>query len=464
MRTYDLGKNKSYAIYSAVRGDILGGVLKKGERLPSKRVLAADAGVSVITVQTAYDQLLAEGYITSKERSGYFVADVDVRPRGERPPAPCELLAGDAPQEYEIDLVAGSTPAELFPFSVWTKLMRKVLAEEGSHLLQRVPAPGDIALRSEIAGYLYRARGVNCPPERIIVGAGAEYFYGMLVSILGRDKLFAVEDPGHGKIASTYALGGARCAFIPVYRNGVDLKAVESSNADVLHISPSHQFPTGAVTPAACRVRLINWARERGAYIVEDDYDSEFRLSGMPLQSMLGLDPERVIYINTFSKSLAPSMRMGYMILPESLALKYYEIFSTSANVVPLFEQKTLAAMIGEGHFERHINRLKNYYRNVRQEVLAAIASVPYKTTAFDTGAGMHIALLCSQALSDESIKQTAAAMGIRIKCLTDYLRSSVPGYEKIAVVNYSGLKKGQAAAIADKFAKLGINFFRGGA
>lgn len=450
MLTYNLdAKNKYYSLYRHIRGDILRGNLKGGQKLPSKRALASNLSVSVITVQTAYEQLLAEGYIISVERSGYFVADVDARFRAA-PPAVIKEESGQ--QKYKFDLVSGSPRAELFPFSVWARLMRSVLSDEGEHLLERVPCRGDLSLRREIAAYLYRMRGVTVDPSRIVVGAGAEYLYGIIVQLLGRDKLFAVENPGYGKIYSTYNLYGARCVPIAVGPNGADVTQIEHSSAHILHISPSHQFPTGAVMPVAERVRLINWARSQNANIIEDDYDSEFRLTGKPLQSMLGLCPDRVIYINTFSKSLAPSMRMGYMVLPPDLSDNFLKLFSKSANVVPLFEQKTLAAMIGEGHFERHINRLKNYYRAIRGEVLAAIASLPFPAQVNDTGSGLHVTVRFPAAPSDERIRAEAARRGINVRCLSDYLISPAKGYEKTAVINYGGLERGAAAEIAALF------------
>ena len=446
MLTYNLGgKNKYYSLYSHIRDDILCGNLKGGQKLPSKRALALNLSVSVITVQTAYEQLLAEGYIVSKERSGYFVADVNGCIRAPSPTAQEEPVKA----RCQFDLVSGLPPAELFPFSVWAKLMRSVLSDEGEHLLERVPSRGDLSLRREIAACLYRMRGVTVDPARVVIGAGAEYLYGIVVQIVGRDKLFAIENPGYGKIFATYSLHGAKCLPVPVGSCGADPVAVERSSAHILHISPSHQFPTGAVMPASVRSSLIAWARRQGAYIVEDDYDSEFRLSGKPLQSMLELCPDRVIYINTFSKTLAPSMRMGYMVLPPGLCARYNQLFARSANAVPLFEQKTLAAMIGQGYFERHINRLKNYFRTVRGEVLSAISSLPFPVQINDTGSGLHITATFPAARSDGQIKKYAEERGVDVRCLGDYLFSPAEGYGKTAVVNYGGLKKGVASMIA---------------
>ncbi|MDE6850201.1 MAG: PLP-dependent aminotransferase family protein, partial [Clostridia bacterium] len=328
MLTYQLSeKNKYYALYCALRGDILSGNIKSGEKLPSKRSLAEHLGVSVITVQTAYEQLLAEGYIQSEQRRGYFVAEVggqvSVQPYAvhvETPKVePCRL-----------DLCSGRAPAKLFPFSVWAKLMRQTLSEEGEHLLERVPCDGDQMLKRAIASYLYRFRGFRVDPRYVVIGAGAEYLYGVIVQLLGRDKPYAVENPVYGRVPQTYALNGAKCVNIPVTKVGADVESTEKSGACALHVSPSHQYPTGAVMPAANRSRLISWAENTGAYIIEDDYDSEFRLFGKPLQTMAGLNGERVIYLNTFSKTLAPSMRLGYMVLPSVLSARYRDLYGDS--------------------------------------------------------------------------------------------------------------------------------------
>ena len=435
MLTYSLDKNNKYfSLYRRIRDDILSGKIKGGSKLPSKRELAENLSVSVVTVQNAYGQLYAEGYICPKERSGYFVAEnVSGFYGGKEEYVPPTVNA----ENYKIDLVKGAT--QLFPFSVWAKLMRSVLSDCGEHLLERIPCDGDAELKAAVAAYLYRARGIDADPRFIVIGAGAEYLYGVIVQLLGRDKLYAVENPGYGKISVAYGLNGAKRAFVGVGEDGVKLDEVDRSGAYAVHVSPSHQYPTGAVIPAANRLKLIQRAVATGGYIIEDDYDSEFRLSGKPLQSMVSLCPERVIYLNTFSKSLAPSMRMGYMVLPPALYEKYLSLFSHSACVTPLFEQKTLAKMLDGGYFERHISRLKNYYKSVRQAVVSKAAEIKgCKIT--DTGSGLHFLAEFSNAPSDGYIKETAAANGINVKCLSDYLLSPAPVKEKCAVINYTGV------------------------
>ncbi|MDE6667447.1 MAG: PLP-dependent aminotransferase family protein [Clostridia bacterium] len=440
MYNYNLsGKNKYYTLYSCIREDILRGKIKAGERLPSKRAFATELGVSVVTVQLAYDQLLAEGYIRSKERSGFFAERVAEGLQEGRSALP-NYSETKQEERFKIDLVHGNTPPNMFPFSVWAKLIRSVLSDCGEHLLERVPCDGDKQLKNAVAAYLYRSRGIDVDPRYIVVGAGAEHLYGVIVQLLGRDKLYAVENPGYGKISSTYALNGAHCLPVDVTDKGIDISVLEKSQAYATHVSPSHQFPTGAVMPVSARSRLIEWAKSCGGYVIEDEYDSEFRLNGKPLQCMCGLCPEKVIYMNTFSKSLAPSMRMGYMVLPPALYEKYIQIFSSSASFVPLFEQKALAKMLDGGYFERHLNRLKNFYRSVHGELLKKLASLPERCEVLDTGSGLHVIAKFPNAQSDEQIKSVAAARGINIKCLSDYLLAPMTGVEGCAVINYSGL------------------------
>lgn len=445
MLTYDLkGKNKYASLYGFIRDDVLRGRLKSGQRLPSKRALAENLGVSVITVQTAYEQLLAEGYVYSKEKSGYFVAEVDAEFHGGRKVC---TVQREEPERFDVDFVKG-TATELFPFSVWARLMRRVLSDCGEHLLERVPCDGDGELKRAVAGYLYRARGIDADPARIVIGAGAEYLYGIIVQLLGRGVTFAVENPGYGKISAAYGLNGAKCAYIPVGENGMDCAAAAASGARVFHVSPSHQFPTGAVMPVAERAKLIKLAEAAGGYVVEDDYDSEFRLTGKPLQTMQSICPDRVIYMNTFSKSLAPSMRMGYMLLPPALYERYIALFGHSACVVPLFEQKALAAMLDGGWFERHIGRLKTHYREVRAAVYAAAEKLGAMCRIHDTGSGLHLLAEFPEAPSEEFIKSAARERGINIKCLTDYLHAPAPVIKNCAVVNYSGATPQKIAAI----------------
>lgn len=451
MSLYEINsKNKYYTLYADIREDILRGKFKSGEKLPAKRTLAAELGVSVITVQLAYEQLLAEGYIFSRERSGYYVEKIELSPPPKDSAKGITAPKITQKSQYMLDFVKGSTPVSLFPFSVWTRLMRSVLADCGEHLLERVPCDGDSELKVEIAAYLYRSRGIDVDPKYIVIGAGAEHLYGVIVQLLGRDKLFAVENPGYGEISGAYLLNGANSVPVSVNSTGICLNELKASHADVLHISPAHQFPTGVITPASTRSQMIEWAREGDRYIIEDDYDSEFRLLGKPLHSLYSLCPQKVIYMNTFSKSLAPSMRMGYMVLPPDLYGRFIKLFSSSANVVPLFEQKTLSAMLKGGYFERHINRLKNHYREIRRKLVEILEKLNTYCDIYDNGGGLHL-LIKIKNLSDSSLKEYARELGVRIRCLSDYALAPVEGIEGCAVVNYSGVTEEQLNCLAEK-------------
>ena len=259
---------------------------------------------------------------------------------------------------------------------------------------------------------------------------------------MGRDCIFAVENPGYGRISSTYALNGARVVPVDVDDRGMNTDLLEKSGAQVVHVSPAHQFPTGAVMPVSVRSKLIDWAKATDGYVIEDDYDSEFRLTGKPLQCTYCLCPERVIYMNTFSKTLAPSMRIGYMVLPPDLYNKFEQVFSSSASMVPLFEQKALAAMLDSGSFERHLSRLRNHYRGIRRVLLEEIRKRDKKCEIFDTGSGLHFVVKFPRAKSDEEIKLKAQEWGVNIKCVSDYLLAPMQGAEKMAVINYCGLTK----------------------
>ena len=284
MLTYDLERRGDLPrydyLYRCIKGDILSGRLAAGEKLPSKRALAAHLGTAVVTVENAYAQLLAEGYLTSRERSGCYVAQVETRQSPPPPPAPVQT----APERrWLLDLRGVGSGIEGFPFSVWAKLTRRVLTERGPALLRAVPHSGVPELRRALARHLYELRGIQVSPEQIVVGAGTEYLYNLLVQLLGRERVYGLEDPGYSKAGRVYALNEAECRFLPVDGAGVPPEALEGSGVQVLHLSPNHQFPTGAVTPISRRQAVLRWAQAGDRYLIEDDYDSEFRFSGRPI-------------------------------------------------------------------------------------------------------------------------------------------------------------------------------------
>ncbi len=341
---------KYLAVYQRVKNDILRGALPPGTKLPSKRTMADRMGVSVVTVEHAYGQLVDEGYAYARERSGYFVQSIaNLRPLAEAGKTPTLTMLPEEP-------VAEGEPD--FPTSLWFKTLRRVMSEYGPCLVGRSPNKGCARLRNAIAAYLQRYRGMTAPPERIVVGSGAEQLYEAVVRMLGPQRTYGIEWPSYGQIEAVYAGYGAAVERLPIGPDGVESAALAASRADVLHVTPFHSWPTGVTAPAAKRYEYLAWSRTGDRFLVEDDFDSEFAPPGKPLDTLWSLDGDgRVIYLNTFSKSLAPSMRMGYMLLPERLLPRYDEVLGHYSCSVPLLEQYALAEFIADGSFERHLSR-----------------------------------------------------------------------------------------------------------
>ncbi len=440
MLTYELKKAPGVPLYEAlyrcIRQDILTGVLKPGEKLPSKRALAQNLEVSKITVETAYNQLLSEGYIRAREKVGYFVEAVEGHGRPLRPHQPRKA---EEPREYLLDLTANAT--EQFPFSVWSRLQREVMLDYGEKLLSPLPNQGIPELRQAIADHLEAFRGMHVDPENILIGAGTDFLYNLLIQLLGRNKIYAVEEPGYGKIRKVYAAGGVRC--VSAYMDGKGVRPDSLDKADVLHCSPSHHFPSGLVTPVSRRMELLAWAGE-DKWIIEDDYDGEFRFDAHPKPAMQSLDSRgRVIYMNTFSKSLAPSIRISYMILPGALMEQFRQRLGFYSCTVPSFEQYTLARFLSRGHFEKHINRMRKVYKNRRNTVISMLQSCAFahRMTILEQDAGLHFLLKLDTALTDRELTARLDTAGIRVRALSEYYHEGSRDLSCL-VINYSGLKE----------------------
>lgn len=416
-------------IYEDIRGDILSGRLSEGEKLPSKRALAERLRVSLVTVENAYAQLSDEGYITARERSGYYVrysgGVVDAASLSAEP----QYNLSDE----EKDELSGG--ASLFPFTVWAKLMRRVILERGTKLLVPSHGCGVWELRCEISRYLYRVRGISVSPECIVIGAGTEYLYNMLIQLLGRDRSYGTEDPCYSKLSRIYAVNGVSHQAVSLDAQGMSVSSLADSGVSVAHISPAHHFPTGIVMPISRRRELMDWAEQGDdRYIIEDDYDSEYRWSGKPVPSMFGMDRTgRVIYVNTFSVTIAPSVRIGYMCLPERLVELWENRLGFSSCPVPVFEQYTLAEFISGGYFERHINRMKKHYRRIRELVLQ-VFTLFEGTTISEERAGLHfLADICGNA---DEVMSFCDSCGIQITPLSEYFIRKADSDDRY-VVNY---------------------------
>ncbi len=339
-------------LYRQLKEKILTGELRQGEKLPSKRVAADRSGYSVITVERAYAMLEDEGYISARERRGYFV-----NPR-ELIPAHGETGGHAAPFTYAVDGDCRKT--QDFEYSVWFKTVRKVISEYGQRLFVKAPGRGCAVLRNAIADYLLRYRGMRAEPERIVIGSGAEQLYETVVKLLGRDRVYGIEEPSYGQIRAAYEGMGASVCPLKLGQDGIESAELARKGFDVLHVTPFHSFPSGVTTSISKRREYLDWSEEIGGYIVEDDFDSEFFMPGHPIASLYAIDRRQsVIYVNTFSKSLSPAMRMGYMILPPSLAAAYEKNLGGYSCTVPVMDQYVLAEFISNGDFERHLNRMR---------------------------------------------------------------------------------------------------------
>ena len=447
MLTYDLAQRGPLplyeALYQSIRGDILSGTLERGTRLPSKRALAEHLGVSVITVENAYQQLEAEGYLAARPRRGFFVAEVQ---QAEKQEAPAVALSEPEQPQWRLDLKQTAVDISRFPVAAWVRLTRQVLSEGGEALLRPVPHQGLPALREAIARDLWERKGMGVDPAQIVVGAGAEYLYLLLAQLLGREATLAVEDPGYPKIRQVYSKWGVPCVPVTLDREGVPPEALRAAGARAVHLSPSHHYPTGLVTPIGRRQALLNWARETDGIIIEDDYDSEFRFSGKPLPTLQSIDREgRVIYMNTFSQTISPSMRVGYMVLPPRLLERYRRELDFYACTVPALDQHVLARFLDRGYYGQHIARMRKEYRTLRGAVLEQFRQLE-QAELVEEGAGLHFLLKLHTELGDGELADRAAAVGVRLGFLSQYAAREPERYAHTLIVNYAGLGAGQAA------------------
>lgn len=432
-------------LYKCIKNDIMNGTLPAGTKLPSKRSFASNLGVSAITVENAYAQLLSEGYIYSRPKKGYYVSTFSRHLLPPRAMPETAVALPEARPVFFADFSSNQTRPDNFPFSVWAKLMRETMQERNSELMTKPPCGGIFELREAIASHLKQFRDMQVQPEQIFVGAGTEYLYGLLVQLLGFDKVYAIENPGYEKIAQIYESYQVRRRFIDMEDCGIRMDRLEESGADVVHISPSHHFPTGIITPVSRRYELLGWAAKSDSrYIIEDDYDSEFRLTGKPIPALQSIDlMEKVIYINTFSKSLTSTMRISYMVLPPGLAQRFLEQMSFYSCTVSNFEQYALMRFIREGYLEKHINRMRNYYHRQRDALLDAIKKSPLssRVTITEEDSGLHFLMKIDTALSDTELMEKAREKGLRLTALSRYYHRPDSDVEHIFIINYSYLE-----------------------
>jgi len=450
----------SHYLYLQLKTQISDGTLKANTKLPSKRNLAVHLGISVITVQNAYQNLIDEGYIYSIEKTGFFVEQIDnigrlkIKLSEEKKSPDSDSEKTDIP--VTADFTRNAIGYEKFPIKIWSKISKDVLKYSGEELLKTQPAFGNEKLRQSIANHLKKFRNMNVSPDQIVIGAGTELLYHFIVLLLGQDKTYAVENPGYKKTKKVIELSGARCIPVNMDKSGILIEELTENDINVVHVTPSHHFPSGIVMPVKRRLELLDWAsKKEDRFIIEDDYDSEFRFTGRPLEPLFNSSREsKIIYLNTFSKTLSPSFRVSYMVLPDKLVDLFHKTTSAYSCTVGAIEQCTIAEFIQEEYFEKHIIRMKNYYRSIRNSFIQALtsSSVKDKIEISEENSGLHFLLHFKTEKSSAEIKSALENKGIKVNLLEDYFYTTPDYIQNTFVINYSGISRELIPVIVKSF------------
>ena len=442
-------------IYEYIKNEIVDGKISKGEKLPSTRLLAKNLSVSRSTAELAHDQLLAEGYIEAEPYRGYFVCDIEALYQLEQRNHMQEKLqagqswqlgwkteikhgAGSSKQK-EIDFSPYTIDTQNFPYNVWRKLHKNVLLDDREEILLSGDGQGDHELRMAIADYLHQARGVNCVAEQIIIGAGNEYLELLLAQVLGEKKTVLMDDPTYLQAYRTFSNMGYLVKNIPAEQGSMPIEAVRRENADILYVMPSHQFPLGTVMPLKQRLELLKWASEKeGRYLIEDDHDSEYRYKGKPIPSLQSIDhEEKVIYLGTFSKSIAPSLRISYMVLPQHLLKNYQRYCGFYSTTVSKIQQEVLCGFIRGGYFGRHLNKMRGIYKNKHDFLVSELKKRPWVENIAGDNAGLHVLVQVDTQMSEEELCERAAEQGIHLMGISEHYIHKPPVSKPVLLLGY---------------------------
>ncbi len=432
-------------IYEYIRSEIRDGHIASGEKLPSTRALSRCLDVSRSTVELAYEQLLSEGYIEAQPCRGYFAAQIDglyqIRPQC------CSTRKNDArvKETYIYDFTPNGVDLKSFPYNVWRKLSRECLVDDRAELFRLGCPQGEWGLRNAISSYLHQARGVNCTPEQIIIGAGNDYLLMLLCAVIGTQHRVALENPTYRQAYRLFENLSCEVCTVDMDARGMRVDKLETSGADIAFVMPSHQYPLGTVMPIKRRMELLGWAgRIEGRYIIEDDYDSEFRYKGKPIPALQGYDGKgRVIYIGTFSKSIAPAIRMSYMVLPETLCRMYEERCGFISSTVSKVDQLILQRFIEDGYYERHLNKMRALYKSRHDTLLAALREWGADFTVSGENAGVHLLLHFCDGRSEEELIGLAARKGVKVYGLSEYyVEGSREREEAVILLGYANMNE----------------------
>lgn len=434
------GKRLYVQIYEYIKSEIRGGRLLHGEKLPSTRILAENLQVSRSTVDLAYEQLVSEGYLEARPGSGYYVGQVEelysfstkLQERTEEK---------TVKEQYKVNFSTGAIDMSVFPFGTWRKLNKAILSEDNASMFALGDPQGDWELRQTISRYLHASRGANIQPEQLIIGAGNEYLLLLLEKLLGRHRKIAMEKPTYSKAYRSFQSFAYEISRIPMDKSGMDMKALRSSGAEIAYVMPSHQYPTGLVMPIGRRQELLKWASENeNRYIIEDDHDSEFRYKGKPVPCLQSIDcHDKVIYIGTFSKAIAPAIRISFMALPQPLLQIYNEQFRFFSSTVSRIDQRILQQFMEEGHFERHLNRMRKTYRTKHDEILQLLKPFRKKFHIQGENAGTYLALTSKEGRTEAELMELAKSVGVKVYGMSQHLEIADEEYHGI-LLGFGGL------------------------
>lgn len=431
-------------IYSYIKNEIKNGKIGCKSKLPSTRSLAGHLQVSRSTVDMAYTQLLSEGYIESVPCKGYYVCEIsllhDISVKRHR--------ACEAEEEEDADNLIDFTPygvdLDYFPFNTWRKITKNVMNAENKDMFASGNPMGDMGLRHTICNYLFEARNVHCRPEQILIGAGNHYLITILCRLFNNEKVIAMESPTYQKAYHIFKTNGCRVVTVNVQRDGIDVKDVVSKNADVVYAMPSHHYPLGTVMSIGKRTELIKWANEKeGRYIIEDDYDSEFRYHGKTIPALKGIQCNAdIIYIGTFSKSIAPAIRMSYMVLPEKLLEKYKQKMQFYPQTVSRIDQTIVNEFISRGYFERHLNKMRSVYREKHDLIISCFKDMVDKVQITGENAGLHLLVNVNNKMSESELIESAKEHGVKVYGLSDSYIEGANADRQAVIIGFAQIDK----------------------
>lgn len=442
-------------IYEHIREEIKGGKLLSGERLPSTRALAEYLQVSRSTVDFAYEQLLSEGYIEARPCKGYFVCRLEELPQGDVPVFTAVKQSDECTQKQSgilYDFSPNGLDMSAFPFGVWKKITKNILNDDNADLFALGEPQGDYDLRQTISRYLHASRGVNCTPDQIVVGAGNDYLLLLLEKMLGRHVGIAMENPTYKRAFRIFESFAYPIEIVGMDESGMRVEELEKKKVKLAYVMPSHQYPTGVTMPIGRRMELLKWAgEEKERYLIEDDYDSEFRYRGKPIPSLQGADTNgKVIYIGTFSKAIAPAIRISFMVLPPLLLKRYRESCSFYSSTVSRIDQRILNEFIRDGYFERYLNKTRKIYREKHDVMLQELKPFQKKFGISGEHAGLHLLLHSrDRNVTEKELLARAASAGVRVYGMSDALiaaKEETAAREATVILGYGGLKKEQIA------------------